>query len=428
VRAEYDAQMKKDSFKPIKDELAKALSGAADHELVDKIKALQDAEAARQGGDGAKIALLADLLAFLSVSTDALAYFTGTIFIYDLGNHLEKLAQDVDERARPSTTRILKYYEEYRMQRGQGGMESLTEKDVKLLGKQYFRIRDWSNTVKYLGDYVERFGGERAWGKETEVPVDQRSKRIGKTSSGNELEIKYMLGTAYLELFKEGGDVENLKKAALLLRRCWCFNLVRDANEVGGKQYSWVKSTNQDDTDLQKAIEDYYLYIGRTMAEIFLLMHEQKDLKSSWPAYADQYTKTLEPKKDGDKVVRQAVPADAAGCLWHASQIHLRIWASFKLLSAYQFRSEFRENLESWLKLSIRWLQTYGDKDMGIEDLKGPGVTLQAQGAYDVAFSEGNLDGTHLPEEMKQYLARLKEYAKQLQAVCKEKKIELKTA
>lgn len=428
VRAEYDAQMKKESFKPIKDELAKALSGAADHELVDKIKALQDAEAARQGGDGAKIALLADLLAFLSVSTDALAYFTGTIFIYDLGNHLEKLAQDVDERARPSTTRILKYYEEYRMQRGQGGMESLTEKDVKLLGKQYFRIRDWSNTVKYLGDYVERFGGERAWGKETEVPVDQRSKRIGKTSSGNELEIKYMLGTAYLELFKEGGDVENLKKAALLLRRCWCFNLVRDANEVGGKQYSWVKSTNQDDTDLQKAIEDYYLYIGRTMAEIFLLMHEQKDLKSSWPAYADQYTKTLEPKKDGDKVVRQAVPADAAGCLWHASQIHLRIWASFKLLSAYQFRSEFRENLESWLKLSIRWLQAYGDKDMGIEELKGAGVQSQAQGAYDVAFSEGNLDGTHLPEEMKQYLARLKEYAKQLQAVCKEKKIELKTA
>jgi hypothetical protein len=428
VRAEYDAQMKKDSFKPIKAELDKALSGAADHEIVDKIKDLQDAEAAKQGGDGSKIALLADLLAFLTVSTDALAHFTGTIFIYDLGNHLEKLAQDVDERARPSLTRILKYYEEFRMQRGQGGMASLTEKDVKLLGKQYFRIRDWSSTVKYLGDYVERFGGDRAWGKETEVPVDQRSKRIGKTSSGNELEIKYMLGTAHLELFKEGGDVENLKKAALLLRRCWCFNLVRDANEVGGKQYNWVKSSNADDSDLQKAIEDYYLYVGRTMAEIFLLLHGQKDAKIAWPAYADQYTKSLEPKKEGDKVVTQAVPADAAGCLWHASQIHLRIWASFKLLSAYQFRSEFRENLESWLQLIVRWIETYGDKDMGIDDLKGAGLLAQAQGAYDTAQSESSLDATHLPDEMKQYLARLKDYAKQLEKVCKEKKIDLKTA
>ncbi|MCG3182398.1 MAG: hypothetical protein ICCCNLDF_00460 [Planctomycetes bacterium] len=428
VRAEYDTQMKKDSFKPVKDELTKALAGVTDYEIVDKIKAVQDAEAAKQGGDGAKIALLADLLAFITVSTDALAYFTGTIFIYDLGGFLEKLAQDVDERARPSTTRILKYYEEYRMQRGQGGMDSLTEKDVKLLGKQYFRIRDWANTVKYLGNYVERFGGDRAWGKETEVPVDQRSKRIGKTSSGNELEIKYMLGTAYLELFKEGKDVENLKKSALLMRRCWCFNLVRDANEVGGKQYNWVKSTNADDTDLQKAIEDYYLYVGRTMAEIFLLLHGQKDVKIAWPAYADQYTKSLEPKKEGDKVVTQGVPADAAGCLWHASQIHLRIWASFKLLGAYQFRGEFRENLESWLKLSVRWLQTYGDKDMGIEELKGAGVTQQAQGAYDVALSESSLEATYLPDEMKQYLARLKDYAKQLEKVCKEKKIDLKTA
>ncbi|MCA8915271.1 MAG: hypothetical protein KDB90_07655 [Planctomycetes bacterium] len=428
VRGEYDTQIKKDAFKGIRDEVNKAVSGGTDYEIVDKIRTLMEAEQAKKESDGAKVSQYADLLSFIDVSTDALAYFTGTLFIYDFGNFLEAQAQDVLERARPATTRILKYYEEYRLRMGKGGPEGLEEKSVKLLGTQYFRIRDWENTVKYLSAYMDRFGGDKVWGKETEIPVDQRNKTIGKTGSGNEYELKYQLGKAYLELFKEGGDVENLKKAALLLRRCWCFNLVRDANEVGGKKYKWVTSNRSEDTDLQKAIEDYYLYTGRTMAEIFLLLHDAAgDVKMKWPAYVDQYTQTLEPKKDGDKVVLQSVAGDKAGFLFEASQIHLRIWASFKLLSEYQFRGDFRDNLEAWLKLTAKWLEVYGDKDMGVEALKGGGVLTYSQSAYDTASSESSLESTYLPEEMKNYLARVKGYAKQIADLCKKNNIKLVT-
>ena len=415
VRGEYEAQIKKDGFKLVAEEVKKAVASGTDYEIVDKIQGLMDAEAKKKDADGAKVSQYSDLLSFIDVATDALAYFTGTLFIYDFGGFLEAQAQDVLERARPSTTRILKYYEEYRVRMGKGGPDGLEEKSVKLLGTQYFRIRDWTNTVKYLGAYVERFGGERAWGKDTEVPVDQRNKRIGKTSSGNEYELKYQLGKAYLELYKEDGNVENLKNAALLMRRCWCFNLVRDANEVGGKKYKWVESSDRADTDLQKAIEDYYLYVGRAMAEIFLLMHKASgDVKVQWPAYADQYTTTLEPKKDGGKVVLQSVAADKAGFLWEASQIHLRIWASFKLLSEYQFRGDFRDNLEAWLQLTVKWLETYGKKDMGVEALKGDGVNVMAQAGYDTAMAESSLEPTYLPEEMQNYLKRVKDYAKKI--------------
>ncbi|MCB9894667.1 MAG: hypothetical protein H6839_09470 [Planctomycetes bacterium] len=429
VRGEYNTQIKKDAFKSIRDEVQKAVSGGTDYEIVDKIRTLMEAEQAKKESDGAKVSQYADLLSFIDVATDALAYFTGTLFIYDFGNFLESQSQDVLERARPATTRILKYYEEYRLRMGKGGPEGLEEKSVKLLGTQYFRIRDWNNTVKYLSAYMERFGGDKVWGKETEVPVDQRTKTIGKTGSGNEYELKYQLGRAYLELYKETGDVANLKKSALLMRRCWCFNLVRDANEVGGKKYKWVTSNRPEDTDLQKAIEDYYLYVGRTMAEVFLLLHEATtgDVKIKWPAYVDQYTPTLEPKKDGDKVVLQSVPADQAGYLFEASQIHLRIWASFKLLSEYQFRGDFRDNLEAWLKLTALWLEKYGNKDMGVEALKDGGVKTYSQSGYDTAMSESSLEATYLPTEMKEYLKRLKDYAKKIADLCKKNDIKLST-
>ena len=415
VRAEFDTRIKHDSFSAVRDEVKKAIAGGTDYEIVDKLRELQDAEMKKGDGDTAKIQLLAELQTAINTATSSLAYFTGTLYIYELGNFLDALSVDVNERARPATTRILKYYEEYRMRRGQGGPESLDERAVKLLGTQYYRIRDWRNTIKYHTAYVERFGGERAWGRETEIPVDQRTKAIGRTTSGNELEIKYQLGKAHLELFKERGDIEDLKKAALLMRRCWCFNRVRDANELNNKSYSWVKKSSRDeDTDLQKAVEDYYLAVGTAMSEIFLLLHKADNVSIAWPAYADQFTRTLEVKKEGGKTVTQSVPKDKAQYLWEASQIHLLTWASFRLLSEYSFRSEFRSNLESWLKLTVTWLETYGAKDTSVEEIKGEAFKKFLQDSYNTAMSEGSRDATHLPDEMKEYLKRLNELAKQI--------------
>ena len=247
VRAEYDTQMKKKNFAPLKAELDKAISNVDQFEVADKLQSLLDAETNKKDADNTKLQLLSDLMNYIHIATDELAYFTGTIFIYELGDFLDKLASDVLERARPFTTRLLKYYEEYRVRRGEGGPEGLKEEAVLMLGHQYFQIGDWNNTIKYLSNYVERFGGEKTWGKEESIPVDERNNRVGKTGSANELEVKYQLGKAYLELYKEDKDIEKLKKAALLMRRCWSFNLLRDANKKMNDKYTLLFQNELED-------------------------------------------------------------------------------------------------------------------------------------------------------------------------------------
>jgi hypothetical protein len=425
VKAEYDTQIKKDNFKGVRDELNKAVASGTNYEIVDKIKAVQDAEAAKKEPDNTRIGQLNDLLVYISLATDELAYFTGTIFIYEFAGFLDQFGAEILERARPSTTRILKYYEESRVRRGEGGLESLLEDEVKLLGNQYFLIRDWSNAIKYLDDYVARFGGERVWGKEESIAVDQRTKIIGKSSAARELQVKYQLGKSHLERYKETKDIEDLKKAALHMRRCWSYNLVRDSNELNNKAYAWVNNGVKDDIyQLQKVIEDYYVYISADMAEIFLLLHEAGDVKIAWPKYQDQATRTLEQSKEHPL---QDVPADKAGYLWEASQIHLKVWVQFRLLGRYQFRSEFRANLEGWLKLMIRWIETYGKEDKGIARLKGNGVESEFREAYNFATTEGNFAAAHLPANIVDYLNRLKGYAKRIEELAKKNKLNVKT-
>ncbi|MCA8910989.1 MAG: hypothetical protein KDB82_04755 [Planctomycetes bacterium] len=411
VRAEYDTQMKKKNFAPLKAELDKAISNVDQFEVADKLQSLLDAETNKKDADNTKLQLLSDLMNYIHIATDELAYFTGTIFIYELGDFLDKLASDVLERARPFTTRLLKYYEEYRVRRGEGGPEGLKEEAVLMLGHQYFQIGDWNNTIKYLSNYVERFGGEKTWGKEESIPVDERNNRVGKTGSANELEVKYQLGKAYLELYKEDKDIEKLKKAALLMRRCWSFNLLRDANKKMNDKYTLL---------FQNELEDNYLYISNAMAEIFLRLHEAGDIKIDWPKYVDQSTRTLAKNPDHPL---QDVPTDKASYLWEASQIRLKVWVQFTLLGRYQFRGDFRQNLEEWLKLIIQWLDTYGAESKGIEALKGDGLKKVVIDAYNTADREGALDQTYLPDSVKQYLDRIKQYGKRIDELAKKNKL-----
>lgn len=413
IRSEYNEQLKKKNFEPIKADLDKALSGTTDYELLDKLKAMIDAEVSKKDSNNTKVQLLSDLQNYVVIASEELAYFTGTIFIYEFGTFLDEQAAEILEQSRPVTTRLLKYYEEYQFRRGEGGPEGLKEADMLTLGKQYFQIRDWDNTVKYLSSYITRFGGDKAWGKEESIPVDQRSLRVGKTGTATELEVKYQLGKAYLELYKENKDVEALKKAALLIRRCWNFNLLRDTNKKMNDKYTLL---------FQKELEDNYLYISNAMAEILLLLHDAGDVKIEWPQYVNQTTRTLE--KDPARPL-QVLPTDKASYLWEASQIRLKVWVQFTKLGRYQFRGDFRSNLEEWLKLTAQWIEVYGAEDKGISDLKGDGAKNTFQDAYNIAMREGGLNATYLPDDIKQYLERIKGLGAQIAKLCEQKKIPL---
>lgn len=403
VAASLKDLLPKETYKPARALVEKETAGVDKLQLVDKIKALRD----KQGLPDDQVQAVTSLYNALVIDTEQLRYFQGTIFIYEFGDFLETVAADVDERARPLITRILRYYQEYRVKTGKAA-EGLEAKDLLTLGKQYFRIRDWENAIRYLQEFIDKNGTVREYGKEEEIAVDMRAKEVGRAKAGEELEIKYQLGKSYLERYKEKGSAEDLKKAALLLRRCWCFNLARDANEIAKKPYK---------LRFQSEIEDYYLYIGQSMAEAFLLLHMAKDdIKIDWPKYANQYTVTLEVDK---KEPLQEVPTDKASALWQARIIHLRLWTSFRQLDSYQYRDEFRNALLAWMELGIQWVKTYGKKDMGIKQLVGPEVDKTFADTLNVARNEGLLSAVYLNDTTKQYLARLKSLADSLEAACK---------
>ncbi|MCC6465639.1 MAG: hypothetical protein IT463_09900 [Planctomycetes bacterium] len=412
VKAEFDALLKKDNFKALKPRLEKLAAGCSKFELIDKLKDLKDSTKELSAEE---LQLASTAHSTVMLNTEALRFFSGTLSIYELAGFLEKVATDVDERARPLTTRILRYYEESRRRQkpdsGTGtGFEDLEANDILTLGKQYFRIRDWKNAAKYLQVYADKYGTVRDYGKEDEIAVDAQAKKAGRSKSGEELEVKYQLGRAYLEVFKESGGLDNLKKSALLMRRCWCFNLIRDANVIDGKRFT---------LSFQDQIEDYYLAIADSMAEIFQLLHKEGEVKIEWPAYVNQFTRGL-AKAPNEPL--QEVPKDQAGYLWHATQIHLRVWVSFREFGDYPYRSEFRSNLINWLLLTIRWIETYGKKDMGVESLKGEGWNKMVEDALKTANNESALTSAYQNESTKAYIARLKELGTKLDAVAKKAK------
>ncbi len=407
VRAEFDKQIKLDIYKDIKAAADKAASGD-NLALLDRLQTARDAEK-----EDANKQRFVQLITTIELNTGELGFFTGTVFIYEFGAMLEAMAADIDERARPVTTRILKYYELSRIGAG-GNIEKIQLEEMSWVAGQYIRIRDWKNAVRYFEVIAEKTKVQ--WGKEEEIPVDAKLKTIGRPANAGELEVRNQLGKAYLELYRTTGDIEQLKKAALHLRRCLCFNEIRDTNKKMGDPFK---------LSFQQEIETYYLATSENLAQVFLELFRLGDIKIEWPKYVDQVTSNFAPKKD-DKgnIVLQGVPADKAGFLWFASQIRLQVWASFTKLSAYQYRGEFRTNLIGWLEAMIRWIDAYGQKPpAGVTEAE---IQQRIQDAYLTASNESNFTAAYLAEDTRQYIAKLQELLKRIVASCEKAKITLK--
>jgi hypothetical protein len=403
MRAEFDGLIAADRYASIREEATKLLGEATPGQLLDVLEKRRDE---LMPSDEPKGALYAQLAIAINLNTEALAWFTGTVWIYEFAEFLAEQAADVDGRARPLTTRILRYYEEYRMQVGQGGTQGLSEADMLNLGRQYFRIRDWRQTVRYLTSYAERV--EASWGDVKQIPVDERQRLAGRTESNVELEVRYQLGKAHLEMYRTSRDRDHLIKAALHIRRCWSYNLVRDANVLGGDRYRLL---------FQDSIERFYLPVGEAMSEIYLFLHEAGDIKIEWPEYANQFTTNLQT--DRERPVQQ-LPTDAAGYLWSAREIHLRVWASFRQLSVYQYRTEFRVHLQRWMEMNIRWVKAFGTETHGIHELTTRTPRTVMQEAYTVARNEAAMTAFYLNPATERYLERLKALAEELADVCQE--------
>ncbi|MBX3458721.1 MAG: hypothetical protein KF696_02005 [Planctomycetes bacterium] len=414
VEAEYKAQIappkagdgREDYYKDVRAAIEKAAAGEK-LTLLDRLHKLRD-----ETTDNNTKQRIVQLVTAIELATNELAYFTGTAFIYEFGGFLEQLAADIDELARPVTTRILKYYELRRTGSG-GSIDTINQDELEQVAPQWFRIRDWDNAIRYL-EVIE--GKAKAqWGKEEEIPVDGRNKMIGRPSNARELEVRFMLGKSYLELYRNSKNREHLRKAALHLRRCWCFNEIRDTNKKLGDVYK---------LSFQTEIETYYLATADALSEVFLELFNIGDMTIAWPKYVNQVTSDFMPKKEGDKVVLQGVPADKAGYLWFASQIRLQVWASFTKLGAYQYRTEFRNNLVGWLETMVRWIDTYGLKPpAGVSEKE---IAQWIQDAYTTAKSEGSMKAAYLADDTKAYLAKVQALEKQIAESCKKANITLK--
>jgi hypothetical protein len=152
------------------------------------------------------------------------------------------------------------------------------------------------------------------------------------------------------------------------------------------------------------------------MAEIFQLLDAAAtDIKVEWPKYANQYTTTLEVDKNNPT---QDVPTDKASALWHARDIHLRLWSSFKRLDYYQYRSEFRDSLLAWLQLGTQWVDKYAKQPVAKDIVKG-GIEKHFSEAITAGRNESLLTAVYLSEDTKAYLAKLKVLVDELEAACK---------
>jgi hypothetical protein len=229
--------------------------------------------------------------------------------------------------------------------------------------------------------------------------VNAAKKIAGRDNSNVELEIKYQLGRAYLERYKADNDIADLKKAALLLRRCHNYNLIRDAIEI---------SKNGFKTRFQKSIEQYYLVINDGIAECYLNLHKA-GVNMEWPKYKDQYNKELKAKGE------QWNPNNKAEFLYAAIKIHKNVWMSFRLLEAYQYRTEFRSNYVAWLKLMVEWKKTFGPEDMKVKAISKLGGAKQwLEDARKSAEAEQMFDASSLNKSTQDFIDAIKAYGAQL--------------
>jgi hypothetical protein len=404
LRAEFDGQIARDVYDGIRAEAVAAVDAAPGEELLEAL----EAKRAEHSGNEEVAQRYAQLVIAINLNTESLAWFTGAVWIYEFGDFLQEQASEVDERARPLTRRILSYYEEYRLRTGVG----VSQEDMLNLGRQNFRIRDWALTIRYLSDYAERV--ESTWGDVTQIPVDQRQNLAGRSNSDEELEVRYMLGRSYLELYRESRDTEHLKAAALHMRRCWSYNLVRDANVAGDERYTLL---------FQRSMERFYLGIGDAMSTIYMFLHEVEDISIEWPEYANQFTRNLSVDENSPL---QMMPSNAAEYLWAAREIHLRIWASFRQLPAYEYRTEFRENLKRWLELNIRWMETYGSEHMDVHEVRTRSIRVVMQEALDVARNEGAFTAFYLNPATERFVEDVERLGDRLFELCREAGLEVR--
>ncbi|MHC4842076.1 MAG: hypothetical protein ACYTDT_14160, partial [Planctomycetota bacterium] len=163
VRKAYDVTVGKPANKAVKADLDKAI-GSDNSTLIDNLRTavgkLSDAKQTQSQ----------TILSVIETNTAQDRYFVGTIFIYDLAEYLEAKAIEMEERARPLTVRTLKYFQLYRELKD--SESKLSKDDLRSISKQYFRIRDWENTIKYWQQYVDGYGGVKRWGKETSITVN----------------------------------------------------------------------------------------------------------------------------------------------------------------------------------------------------------------------------------------------------------------
>ncbi|MCF6227445.1 MAG: hypothetical protein L3J82_02115 [Planctomycetes bacterium] len=384
VRKSYSDTVKLAGYAGIKSKMDSAVKGKDNAKVLD---ILQTEINKLKGSDLNKGQ---NLLAIIKTATEQDRYFVGTIFIYELAEYFEARAIELEEDARPITTRYLMYYQLWRTMKG--GSSKLSKKDLKNMALQYFRIRDWDNTIKYWQEYVDQFA--KRWGKVESIKVSMKTnpKVAGQDSSNEELEVRYQLGRAYLERYKTGNDIKDLKKATLLLRRCHNYNLIRDAIEIVK-----LKVTMR----FKKSIEKYYLGINNGMAECYLLLHKA-DVNMNWPKYKNQYNKDL--KADA----LQYSANNKAEFLYAAILIHKFAWQGFKGKSAYQYRTEFRMNFVAWANFMAVWKETYGLKDAGVKQVKKQGVKEWLEDAQNNIVSEQQFDSTTLNESTKAFIASVK--------------------
>ncbi|MBV6517211.1 MAG: hypothetical protein HPKKFMNG_02925 [Planctomycetes bacterium] len=357
VRAEFDALIKDKAYDSIRSDAQKLTTGS-NTELLDRL----DAQARDTKLPADKAGLYATLNTQVSLNTAHLAYFVGTTFIYDFGGFLEETSASLDERMRPMLTKVLTYYERWRETRGTGNTD-LPAADLLILGKNYFRVRDWKRAIQYLQQCLDLHQKSKYFGNELLIPTNRQAKPpvCGGTKSGEELELKYQLGRAYFEQYRESRNVEDLKKAAVLMRRAYCFVIVRNVNEMAKSQRGGVLF----DLTFKSQIELYYLDTIDTLIAIFLELHALKGPAVEYPPFVDQFNVWLEA--DPKKV--QALPKTEADYLWRARRIHLDQWTSFAQLDDHPYRPEYRKSLLAWGQLTTDWLRKYGKQAMGIEEI-----------------------------------------------------------
>ncbi|MCC6575420.1 MAG: hypothetical protein IT462_16710 [Planctomycetes bacterium] len=390
MRQDFDKIVKDKQFDGIRDEAIKLLQGGKDSDIVDKLE-----ERGKQNDPSAS--LFGTLGTQVYLNTGHLRYFTGTVFVYEFGGFLNTVATDLDGRLRPLMVKVLTYYQMYQeAKREDTGVSSVMDaKDRFALGKQYFRVHDWERAINYLAPLLDEQVKAKAYGDRTMVPANVQTKKIGIVKSGEEVELCFQLGTAYFERYKVGGNVEDLVKAAPLMRRAYSFVQVRNANEMAKNVRAPFELTFKDE------MENYYLDIVETMSEIYLELHKKGGVKADFLAAADQFNANLEVKKNAKgEPLMQPMPSDEASYLWEARRIRLDTWGAFYRLDDHPWRSEFRDNVMTWIQLTALWLKKYGKKPMGIAELEGGEAALKTQIEEAISVGTQNSEGSeHFEDE-----------------------------